>query len=185
MLHLEITKRTDPRLLKRMQIHYSQPKGFVGRNICYAIYFNHDYYGHIIAGSATKYLPGRNEFLDIDISFLNNIVNNIFYNISPLNNKKYPFRNFTSAVLKLFMARSIVDWSQKYKDPVIGFETLIEKPRTGELYKRVGWIQVGETKGYTCKRIAGKGTDSWTGKRIWNTNIKDLRPKLVFCYGRS
>jgi len=57
---------------------------------------------------------------------------------------------------------------------------LIEKPRTGECYRRAGWTQVGETKGFTCKRVAGKGTDSWSGKRIWNTI--DLKPKIVMCY---
>lgn len=63
MLRLEITKRTDKRLLERMKGHYSQPKGFVGRNICYAIYYKDIYYGHIVWGSATKHLKGRHEFL--------------------------------------------------------------------------------------------------------------------------
>jgi hypothetical protein len=42
----------------------------------------------------------------------------------------------------------------------------------------LSWTCVGMTKGYTCKRIGGQGTDSWTGQRIWDT--KNLRPKLVF-----
>lgn len=41
-----------------------------------------------------------------------------------------------------------------------------------------GWDLVGQTKGYTCKRGAGKGTDDWSGKRVWDT--ENLRPKLVF-----
>ena len=72
-----------------------------------------------------------------------------------------------------------MDWESKYGDKVIGFETLVELPRTGELYLRAGWSEVGITKGYTCKRVAGKGTDSWSGKRVWDT--KKLRPKRVFC----
>ena len=55
----------------------------------------------------------------------------------------------------------------------------MELPRTGECYLKDDWELVGQTIGYTCKRIAGNGTDDWTGKRVWNT--KDLRPKLVFC----
>ena len=51
MIILTQTKRTDSRLLQLMHNHYSQPKGFVGRNICYAITFNDIYYGHIIGGS--------------------------------------------------------------------------------------------------------------------------------------
>lgn len=180
MIELVVTKRTDPRLLERMKIHYSQPKGFVGRNICYAVMFDGFYYGHIVAGSAVRWLVGRNEFFNIDIKKLNNIINNIFYNVSPVFGK-YPIRNFTTNVIKEFVKRSTTDWELKYGDKVLGFETLIEKPRTGELYRRAGWVKVGETYGYTCKRVGGRGTDSWSGKRVWNTNPEELRPKNVFC----
>lgn len=181
MLQLKITKRTDSRLLERMENHYSQPKGFVGRNICYAIYYDNVYYGHIVGGSATRFLPGRNEFLGTDIKQLNHIVNNVFYNISKVDDK-YPTRNFTIKVLQQFVKQCTQDWEEKYGDKVLGFESLIEKPRTGDIYIRSKWILVGETVGYTCKRIKGKGTDKWTGKRVWNTDKNSLRPKLVFCY---
>ena len=59
---LELVKRTDPRLLADMKIHYSQPKGFVGRNICYAILFDGIYYGGIVGGSSTLHLVGRDVF---------------------------------------------------------------------------------------------------------------------------
>lgn len=178
MLTFELTKRTDPRLLERMSSHYSQPKGFVGRNLCFAINYDGVYYGHIVAGSATRYLPGRNEFLGTNLAQLNNIINNIFYNVPPVNGK-YPCRNFTTKVLRTFLSESKRVWEQKYGDIVVGFETLIELPRTGELYKRAGFVHVGNTKGYTCKRVSGSGSDVWGGKRVWNT--LDLRPKLVFC----
>ena len=178
-LKLEIIKRTDIRLLANMKVHYSKPKGFVGRNICYAIICNGRYYGAIVGGSATKFLKGRNEFFGFDKNIpLNCIVNNIFYHVEPIGNK-YPLRNFTQKVLLLFEKQISIEWFEKYGDKVIGFESLVELPRTGELYRRCGWVEVGQTKGFTCKRIAGKGSDSWTGKRIWNT--KDLRPKIVFC----
>ena len=45
MLNLQMIKRTDPRILENMSIHYSQPKGFVGRNICYAVLYDGIYYG--------------------------------------------------------------------------------------------------------------------------------------------
>ena len=82
-------------------------------------------------------------------------------------------------VLKRFRERVSEDWKTKYGDLVLGFETLVELPRTGEVYKRDGWTEVGLTKGYTCKRTKGKGTDSWSGKRVWDTI--NLRPKRVFC----
>ena len=61
-LALEPIKRTDPRILANMAIHYSQPKGFVGRNICYAVTHDGLYYGSIVGGSATLHLPGRDEY---------------------------------------------------------------------------------------------------------------------------
>lgn len=179
MLVLTITKRTDPRLLDRMKNHYSQPKGFVGRNICYSIEDEDGlYYGHIVAGSATLHLKGRHEYLGTNREQLNQIVNNVFFNCKPVL-EKYPCRNFTSKVVNLFTERVRMDWFEKYGDVVIGFETLVEAPRTGDLYLKAGFELVGETIGYTCKRVAGTGTDNWTGKRVWNTS--ELRPKKIFC----
>ena len=182
MLDLHIVQRTDWRLLERMRTHYSQPKGFVGRNICYAIYYNEVYYGHIIGGSATKHLKGRHEYLNTTDKDLNCIVNNIFYNISKVNGE-YPKRNFTTYVLKEFVKKIQIDWFTKYGDVVKGIETLVEKPRSGELYLKAGFKAVGETIGYTCKRIGGKdSTESIGGKRIWNRDKSMLRPKIVLCY---
>lgn len=177
MLKLETIKRTNPDILADMAIHYSNPKGFVGRNICYAVLYDDVYLGAIVGGSATKHLIGRNAFFNEDFN-LNSIVNNIFYHVEPKQGK-YPFRNFTQTVLKEYRKRIEEDWFIKYGDIVIGHESLVELPRTGEIYKRDGWTNVGITKGFTCKRIGGESTDSWSGRRVWNT--VDLRPKLVFC----
>lgn len=164
-----------------MENHYSKPKGFVGRNICYAVLYDSIYYGHIVAGSATRFLPNRNEFLGITLGDLNSVINNIFFNISPFDGS-YPKRNFTSYVMKYFVEQSAKDWKIKYGDTCVGFETLVEKPRMGDLYLRAGWSLIGETKGYTCKRVGGIGSDGWTGKRVWNTSLEHLRPKNVLCY---
>ncbi len=181
MICLEPIKRADPRILADMAIHYSQPKGFVGRNICYAITNDGVYYGAIVGGSSTLHLVGRDAFFgltkDTKKQSLKQIVNNIFYHIERKNGK-YPIRNVVSAVLRMFREKVAFDWQAKYGDAVIGFESLIELPRTGEAYKRDGWLEVGITNGQTCKRVAGKGTDSWTGKRVWDT--ENLRPKRVF-----
>ena len=181
MLYLTLIKRTDPRILADMAVHYSQPGGFVGRNICYAIMFGDVYYGAIVGGSSTLHLVGRDEFFGLTKEnkrqFLRQIVNNIFYHVEKKDGK-YPVRNMVPAVLEMFRNRIMGDWWTKYGDAVLGFESLIELPRTGEAYKRDGWIEVGITKGQTCKRVAGKGSDSWTGRRVWDT--KNLRPKRVF-----
>ncbi len=179
MLRLEITKRTDSRLTELMRVHYSHPEGFVGRNICYAIYYADSYLGHIVAGSATRHLPGRRDFFGGEIP-LNNLVNNIFYHLAKPS-EGYPTRNVCSRTLSLFRDTVCFDWQAKYSDDVLGFESLIELPRTGECYLRDGWTVVGRTKGYQCKRVSGESTDSWTGRRVWITDIDKLRPKLVLC----
>lgn len=97
--------KTDPELKKNMAVHYSQPKGFVGRSICYAVNFDGVLYGHIIGGSSTLHLPNRNEYFGIDKSKLNNIVNNIFFHVEKVNDK-YPIRNFTSFILREFRKKN-------------------------------------------------------------------------------
>ncbi len=170
-LSLERIRRDDPEIITCMTRHYSMPNGFVGRSICYAILFGNKCYGAIAGGSATRFLPNREI-----IGTLNNGVNNIFFHSD--RNGGYPLRNFTSRVLKLYRSQIELDWKSKYGDEVLWHETLVEIPRTGECYRRDGWIMVGTTKGFTCKRIGGNGSDSWSGKRVWDT--VNLRPKLVF-----
>lgn len=172
---LERIKKTDLRLRSYMFSHYSKPEGFVGRSLCYSIWYDGICYGCIVGGSATKYLPGRNEFF-VNIE-LNSIINNIFFHSEKVEGK-YPCREFLPKILSLWRNRVVSDWEYYYHNKVIGFESLVELPRTGECYKRDGWIEVGITHGFTCKRVAGKGTDNWTGKRIWD--IDNLRPKKVF-----
>jgi len=173
-INLEPIKRTDHRMMQNMKRHYSQPKGFVGRNICYAITVDGICYGTIAGGSATRFLPGRRV-----IDSLNNGINNIFFHIERVE-EHYPCRQFSVRVLAAYRHSIERDWLNKYGDIPLWHETLVELPRKGECYIRDKWVQTGTTKGYTCKRIAGKGTDSWTGKRVWD--VKNLRPKLVFTH---
>lgn len=176
MLTLERTTKGDPRVKAWMAQHYSQPKGFVGRQIIYVVLFNGVAYGAVAGGSATKHLPGRRDFFGRDIP-LDDMINNTFYHVDKPA-EGYPLRNFTSFVIKAWRKQVEIDWCLQYGSGVQGFETLVELPRSGELYRRDGWQDVGTTKGYTCKRAGGKGTDSYTGRRVWNTT--ELRPKRVF-----
>lgn len=173
-LVLERTMHSDARLRETMPRHYSAPKGFVGRSICYAVLYGGVYFGHTVAGSATRFLPNRDQELGITKQQLNNVVNNTYFHIEG----EYPVRNFAAKVTREWRKRVVADWPEKYGDTVLGFETLVELPRTGLCYRQDGWRQIGQTKGYTCKRTAGQGTDSWSGKRVWDT--ENLRPKLVF-----
>lgn len=159
--------------------HYSQPKGFVGRNICFAVFYDGVRYGSTVAGSATLHLPGRADFFAGQVPPLNQIVNNTFFHVEP-GQDGYPVRNFVTAVIKTWREYTEMEWAAKYGESALGFETLVEPPRTGESYRRDGWIQTGVTIDYTAKRVAGQGTDAWTGRRVWNTDPTKLRPKLVF-----
>lgn len=96
-IQLEIVKKTDADLKIYMGVHYSKPKGFVGRSICYRILFDEIRYGYIIGGSSTLHLPGRNNFFGDKLS-LNGIVNNIFFHIEKYDNK-YPMREFVPKVV--------------------------------------------------------------------------------------
>lgn len=176
-LTLLTTSSRGSTLVRAMTRHYSQPGGIVGRSIVYAVICE-DLYGFTVAGSATKHLPGRDEFIGCAASgVLNNIVNNTFFHVERVDGR-YPFRNFVQAVILLWEHAVLKDWSTKYGDDVIAFETLVEPPRTGECYQRAGWTLLNEmTRGYTCRRVGGVGTDSWSGRRVWDT--KNLRPKHV------
>jgi len=175
-LRLERISKSDKRLLIDASEHYSKPKGFVGRSIAYAVIFNGVRHGSIVGGSATRHLPNRKAFMFLNGGEcdLKHVVNNTFYHVKG----PYPCRNFTSKVVKHFRFSVAADWFVKYNDPVRYFETLVELPRTGDLYLRDGWCSIGLTKGFTCKRTAGQGFEKWGGKRMWDTD--NLRPKLVF-----
>jgi hypothetical protein len=178
MPEIELIKisKSDPELKRWMSVHYSHPKGFVGRQLIYKVQVDSMTYGAISAGSATRFLPGRADFFGGEVP-LNQMVNNVFFHVEK-GQGRYPCRNFTTEVVRTWRERVKVDWPAVYGDEVMGWETLVELPRTGELYVRDGWTQVGVTKGYTCKRTAGPSTDSWSGRRVWSTDV--LHPKLVF-----
>lgn len=175
-IELRRISKSDQQLKGWMADHYSAPKGFVGRQLIYKVFVDDACYGATVAGSATRFLPGRESFFGSKLP-LNNLVNNTFFHVERQGGS-YPIRNFLNRIVYKWREIVETEWPEKYGDRVLGWETLVELPRTGELYRRDGWTQIGETIGYTCKRTAGKGTDSWSGKRVWDT--ENLRPKRVF-----
>lgn len=177
LIDLRLVPKSDPLLKGMMPFHYSQPRSFVARSLCYQIWVTDVFYGCIVGGSATKHLPGRDKVFPHHFD-LQTVASNTFFHCFKVNGK-YPARNFTTAVVLAWEERIALDWKEKYGDPVLFYETLVELPRSGELYRRAGYTEVGVTKGFTCKRTGGKGSDSWGGQRVWDT--ENLRPKLVFC----
>lgn len=193
MLRLVPCGKYDPLLTAYMRSHYSAPKGFVGRSIAHLVFYGETCYGGIVGGSATKHLPGRNEFLGSD---LNRIVNNVFFHLEPDPIHGYPARNFVSLVLATWESWIPLEWEDKYGISITGLETLVELPRLGSCYLREKWVEVGITKGHTCKRVSEKeaahllatrpGTtggnrEKWGsgGVRVWDR--LNLRPKRVLC----
>jgi len=96
MISLVRIAKSDPQLKLWMADHYSAPKGFVGRQLIYKIFVGERCYGATAAGSATRFLPGREEFFGHQIP-LNNLVNNTFFHL--VREDKYPFRNFATKVV--------------------------------------------------------------------------------------
>jgi hypothetical protein len=173
LLALKPSNKGDPEVKYLMSIHYSQPKGFVGRQLVYKVFDDETFLGAIVGGSATLHLPNRNEFFGEKFN-LNKIINNTFFHLISHEDK-----NLGTKVLKLFRIQVAKDWEARYGDKPIGFESLVELPRTGSLYRADNWTYVGTTKGFTCKRIGGDKTENWSGVRVWDH--ENLRPKLVFC----
>jgi hypothetical protein len=158
---------SDAGLREAMRSHYSKPRGFVGRRIIYEVRVDGTLYGYTSSNSATMNLPGRSRVFFAAQRYLNRIVNNGFFHVYRVDDQ-YPFRNFVDAVVEHWEKVSPLGWKDRYGDDVVGFETLVQIPRTGECYRRAGWRKVGLTKGHTCRRVAGKSTDSWSGRRVWS-----------------
>lgn len=198
-LLLERIDKGDFNLRMASSAHYSKPGGFVGRFVAYAIHYDGAYLGVIVGGSATIHLQGRDRFFSLKTGELNRIVNNSLFHIerpwaeppfsylfaeegltiSP-RRAPYPARNITTIVLEAWRRQITEDWKEAYGDEVIGFETLVQPPRTGEVYLRDGWQKVAATKGWTCRRVGGQSkTESFGGRRVWA--FDPSKSKLVFC----
>lgn len=111
-LRLYQVKNSNLQLRDYMKDHYSKPQGFVGRNLCYLVYFNETCYGAIVAGSATLHLAGRDDFFGLSGDKtqkqreIRTIINNTFFHLEKVNGK-YPIRwQFTSKVLAAFLDRA-------------------------------------------------------------------------------
>lgn len=178
-IHLTLISKSDPGLRYAMLAHYSEIYGFVGRQLIYAVTYGPTTYGYIAAGSATRYLPGRSTFLDFPID-LRNIVNNTFFHIERQGGV-YPCRNFIPQIMSIWRYATSIHWPDRYGDQVLAFEALVQLPRTGDLYLRDGWTEVGLTQGFTCRRMGGgASTDTWTGRRLWSRSPDPDKRKRVF-----
>ena len=147
--------------------HYVGSKGTIGRQFHYIVYYDGNAVGAISAGSAVFAHKKRDTVLEVGKDEkkggLRNIVNNTMFRMTRPSNEA----PLATEVLKMWKERVEIDWTTKFGDVVRCFETLVEPPRWGGIYKLDGWKRIGDTAGLGARRPEGHGTfgKNSTGKR--------------------
>lgn len=78
----------------------------------------------------------------------NGLANNFVFAMSP-----QATRNTGTLALALIRRDAVRWWSERYGDELCAFQTFIEPPRTGALYRADNWIQIGVTSGDSAKTM--------------------------------
>lgn len=148
---------SDPYLQILWKEHYVGSGGAIGRQLHYLVYWAGRAVGAISAGSAMWSNKGRDRILGVTEGerrkgLLHIACNTIFRLDRP---KDQP--PLATDVLKLFRERSAADWLRWYGNHVRAFETTVEPPRWGGVYKLDGWVRAGRTAGVGCRRPKGHG----------------------------
>jgi hypothetical protein len=166
-LYLHHVPFNNPYIQMLWREHYVGSKGTIGRQFHYIIYFDRKAVGGISAGSAVFAHKKRDTILGVTEkerrSGLRNIVNNTMFRLVRPSNQQ----PLATDVLRLWQARVEEDWVTRFGDVVRCFETLVEPPRWGGIYKLDGWKRIGKTAGLGARRPKGHGTfgKNSTGKR--------------------
>lgn len=195
-LCLQKTEFNNPYIQLLWREHYVGSKGTVGRQMHYIIYYKQNAVGAISAGSAMFAHKKRDRLLTItkeeQKGGIRHIVNNTMFRLT--RPKDHP--PLATDVLKLWKERVKQDWFSAYGDFVRAFETLVEPPRWGGIYKLDGWRKVGMTAGLGARRPEGHGTagKASTGKRkiirvpkkiVWIIPICSYKDALAKSKGRT
>ncbi len=157
-IHLIRTPFDNPFIQLLWREHYVGSKGTVGRQIHYTVYYNGRAVGAISAGSAMFAHRKRDKILGVtkeeQSRGLRHIANNTMFRL--IRPKDQP--PLATDVLKIFRELVQKDWLKEYGDFVRAFETLVEPPRWGGIYKIDGWKKIGMTAGLGARRPEGHGT---------------------------
>ena len=157
-IHLEPVPFQNPYIQMLWREHYVGSKGTVGRQLHYIVYYDGKAVGGISAGSAMFANRHRDKFLNVSDqekkTGLRNIVNNTMFRMKRPPNEL----PLATDVLKVFKTTIIKEWFRRYGDHVRAFETLVEPPRWGGIYKLDGWTKIGKTAGLGARRPEGHGT---------------------------
>ena len=155
---LQRTPFQNPYIQLLWRQHYVGSKGTVGRQLHYIVYYQGQAVGGISAGSAIFAHKKRDAFLKItkeeQQGGLRHIANNTMFRMT--RPKDAP--PLATEVLRVFKETVKKDWLEEYGDYIRAFETLVEPPRWGGIYKLDGWKRIGNTAGLGARRPEGHGT---------------------------
>ena len=167
-------KRTEPIYQDIRNRHYVPNRGTHGQQIHYLIQLEDDIVGIISGASCVWAVKARDEYFGLNKEnkpvALPSIINNTVFRLE----KHEP--NLATFVLSRWRKRIAIDWEERYKVKVHGFETFVveEDHRKGALYLADNWLYLGETAGST-KTHKGLGNKA---ERI-TTSIKMIYAKKI------
>lgn len=142
-------KRTDPIYQDIRNRHYVANRGTHGQQIHYLIKLNCEVVGIISGASSVWAVKSRDEYFGLNKDnkrvALPSVINNTVFRLE----KHEP--NLATFVLSRWRKRIAIDWEERYKVKVHGFETFVveEEHRKGALYLADNWVYLGETAGST------------------------------------
>jgi hypothetical protein len=178
MLELKRCKRTDPQYQEIRDRHYVLNRGCCGQQLHYLVLKDEKVIGIISGASAVFAVKARDDFFGLNKEnkkvALNSIINNVVFRLE-LNEK-----NLGTQILSMWRKQIAIDWEERYKVKVHGFETFVveEDYRKGSMYKADNWTYLGETQGSTKshKGLENPWVRKSTGKKlIFAIKIKNTK----------
>ena len=163
LVRLELVKSSDPLYKQFRSRHYIPPKGAVGQQLQYLVFYGSEVVGVIGGASAVFTNQARDEFWqfsadrDTKTRQLNSVINNNVFRL------EYPAPNLATMVLAMWRKRIVQDWEHLYGVQVAGFETFVVeerlwngKTRNGACYRADNWELLGITRGYGDTNVRGR-----------------------------
>jgi hypothetical protein len=172
-IELHRVKRTDPRYQEIRDRHYVPNKGTHGQQLHYLIAVDDEIVGIISGASCVYAVKARDDYFGLTKEnkkvALPSIINNVVFRL-----ERHDIPNLATQVLSLWRKRVAVDWEERYKVRVHGFETFVveEDYRKGTLYKADNWEFVGNTFGSTKAHNHGLAS---RGERVPTIT------KMIYC----
>jgi hypothetical protein len=173
IIDLQRCKRTDPKYQEIRDRHYVPNKGTHGQQLHYLVLVDGEVVGIISGASCVYAVKSRDDYFGLNKDnkkvALPSIINNVVFRL-----ERHDIPNLATQVLSLWRKRVSVDWEERYKVKVHGFETFVveEDYRKGTLYKADNWDFCGYTSGNTKVHSHGLGNK---GERVSATI------KMIYC----